>query len=119
MIRGIISLFLLTLVSSVTIASLLSSSPTFFPAAIASSFTTQKEQANSTSIFKITDEIKDRINALVDSNRTNAAIVIGLLIRTELSSIAMVKYLMQIMLQLTKIQFSPSVLTLKFLLQFC
>lgn len=97
MIRGIISLFLLTLVSSVTIAYLLSSSPTFFPAAIASAFTTQEEQAISTSIFKITDEIKDRINVLVDSNRTNAAIVIGIV----------------------DPQFSPSVLTLKFLLQFC
>ena len=78
MIRDIISIFLLTLVSSVTIAFLLSSSPTLFPAAIASSFTTQKEPASSTSVFKITDEIKDRINALVDSNRTNAAIVIGI-----------------------------------------
>jgi D-alanyl-D-alanine-carboxypeptidase/D-alanyl-D-alanine-endopeptidase len=77
-IRGIISIFLLTLVSSVTIAFLLSSSPTFFHAAIASSFTTQKGPASSTSVFKITDEIKDRINALVDSNRTNAAIVIGI-----------------------------------------
>lgn len=78
MIRGIISIFLLTLVSSVTIAFLLGSSPTFFHAAIASSFTTQKGPASSTSVFKITDEIKDRINALVDSNRTNAAIVIGI-----------------------------------------
>jgi CubicO group peptidase (beta-lactamase class C family) len=77
-IRGIISIFLLTLVSSVTIAFLLGSSPTFFHAAIASSFTTQKGPASSTSVFKITDEIKDRINALVDSNRTNAAIVIGI-----------------------------------------
>ena len=78
MIRGIISIFLLTLVSSISIAFLLSSSPTLFPAAIASSFTTQKEPASSTSVFKITDEIKDRINALVDSNRTKAAIVIGI-----------------------------------------
>ena len=78
MIRGIISIFLLTLVSSVTIAFLLGWSPTFFHAAIASSFTTQKRPASSTSVFKITDEIKDRINALVDSNRTNAAIVIGI-----------------------------------------
>jgi serine-type D-Ala-D-Ala carboxypeptidase/endopeptidase len=77
-IRGIISIFLLTLVSSVTIAFLLSSSPTLFPAAIASSFTTQKGPASSTSVFKITDEIKDRLNALVDSNRTKAAIVIGI-----------------------------------------
>ena len=78
MIRDIISIFLLTLVSSVTISFLLSSSPTHFPAVIASSFTTQKEPASSTLVFKITEEIKDRINALVDSNRTNAAIVIGI-----------------------------------------
>ena len=76
--RDVISIFLLTLVSSISIAFLLSSSPTLFPAAIASSFTTQKEPASSTSVFKITDEIKDRINALVDSNRTKAAIVIGI-----------------------------------------
>jgi serine-type D-Ala-D-Ala carboxypeptidase/endopeptidase len=75
---AIISIFLLTLVSSISIAFLLSSSPTLFPAAIASSFTTQKEPASSTSVFKITDEIKDRLNALVDSNRTKAAIVIGI-----------------------------------------
>jgi serine-type D-Ala-D-Ala carboxypeptidase/endopeptidase len=75
---AIISIFLLTLVSSISIAFLLSSSPTLFPAAIASSFTTQKEPASFTSVFKITDEIKDRLNALVDSNRTKAAIVIGI-----------------------------------------
>jgi D-alanyl-D-alanine-carboxypeptidase/D-alanyl-D-alanine-endopeptidase len=74
----IISIFLLTLVSSISIAYLLSSSPTLFPAAIASSFTTQKEPASFTSVFKITAEIKDRLNALVDSNRTKAAIVIGI-----------------------------------------
>jgi CubicO group peptidase (beta-lactamase class C family) len=34
--------------------------------------------SQSTQPFKITDEIKDRINALVDANRTNAAIVIGI-----------------------------------------
>ena len=38
----------------------------------------RKELTNSTSDFKITDEIKDSINALVDSNRTNAAIVVGI-----------------------------------------
>jgi D-alanyl-D-alanine-carboxypeptidase/D-alanyl-D-alanine-endopeptidase len=74
---AIISIFLLTLVSSIS-TFLLSSSPTLFPPAIASSFTTQKEPASSTSVFKITDEIKDRLNALVDSNRTKAAIVIGI-----------------------------------------
>jgi D-alanyl-D-alanine-carboxypeptidase/D-alanyl-D-alanine-endopeptidase len=75
---AIISIFLLTLVSSISIAYLLSSSPTLFPAAIASSFTTQKEPASFTSVFKITAEIKDRLNALVDSNRTKAAIIIGI-----------------------------------------
>ena len=34
--------------------------------------------SESTQPFKITDEIKDRINALVDTNRTNAATVIGI-----------------------------------------
>ena len=76
--RAVISIFHLTLVSSISIAFLLSSSPTLFPAAIASSFTTQKGPASSTSVFRITDEIKDRINALVDNNRTKAAIVIGI-----------------------------------------
>ena len=76
--RAVISIFLLTLVSSISIAFLLSSSPTLFPAAIASSLTTQKGPASSTSVFRITDEIKDRINALVDNNRTKAAIVIGI-----------------------------------------
>lgn len=34
--------------------------------------------SESTLPFKIIDKIKDRINALVDTNRTNAAIVIGI-----------------------------------------
>ena len=76
--RDVISIFLLTLVSSISITFLLVSSPTLFPAAIASSFTTQKEPASSTSVFRITDEIKDRLNALVDNNRTKAPIVIGI-----------------------------------------
>ena len=38
----------------------------------------REEPTNSTSAFKITDEIKNRVNALLDSNRTNAAIVIGI-----------------------------------------
>ena len=35
--------------------------------------------SESTQPFKVTDEIKDRINALVDANRTNAATVIGII----------------------------------------
>ncbi len=78
MVSGIISLFLLTLVSSLTITSLLNSSPEFFTGAIASSLTTHEVPANSTSSFEIIDEIKAHINALLDINRTNAAIVIGI-----------------------------------------
>lgn len=81
MIRDTISILLLTLVSSITIAFLFSSSPTFLPATIALSNTTQKEPVSSISVFKITDEIKDGINVLLDSNRTNAAIVIGIVDR--------------------------------------
>src|SRR5215204_1668880 len=68
----------ITVVSNITITSGLGLSPTLFPAWVGSSFTVQAELANSTSVSKITDEIKNRINALVDSNRTNAAIVIGI-----------------------------------------
>lgn len=66
--------------SSVTINSILGSSPTF-TTPNASSLTIQKPQINSMSTFKITDEIKDRINTLLDSNRTNAAIEIGIVDR--------------------------------------
>jgi serine-type D-Ala-D-Ala carboxypeptidase/endopeptidase len=38
---------------------------------------TQEEKNNSSSTFKITDQIKALINALVDKNKTNAAIAIG------------------------------------------
>jgi len=72
------SILCITVVSNITIASGLDSSPTLSPAGIGSSFTIQKELANSTSVFKITDEIKNRVNTLLDSNRTNAAIVIGI-----------------------------------------
>ena len=66
--------------SSATISSILGSSP---PTSTlnASSITIQKPQINSMSTFKITDEIKDRINALLDSNRTNAAVEIGIVDR--------------------------------------
>ena len=67
-----------TVVSSITTVSGLDSFFTSSPDGIGSSVTIQKEPANSTSAFKITDEIKNRVNALLDSNRTNAAIVIGI-----------------------------------------
>jgi CubicO group peptidase (beta-lactamase class C family) len=88
MIKGMTSLFLLkliltsslciTVLSNITTASGLGSSPALYPAGIGSSLAIQKELANSTSVFKVTDEIKDRVNTLLDSNRTNAAIVIGI-----------------------------------------
>ena len=91
MIKGITSLFLvililasslcITAVSSITTVSGLDSSFTSSPVGIGSPVTIQKELANSTSAFKITDEIKNRVNALLDSNRTNAAIVIGIVDR--------------------------------------
>src|SRR6476659_8006368 len=87
-IKGITSLFLVILilasslcimaVSSITTVSGLDSSFTSSPVGIGSPVTIQKELANSTSAFKITDEIKNRVNALLDSNRTNASIVIGI-----------------------------------------
>ena len=64
----------ITNVSNIT----LGASPILSSTGNSSSFTMRKELTNSTSGFKITDEIKDTINALVDSNRTNAAIVVGI-----------------------------------------
>src|SRR6476619_5592167 len=87
-IKGITSLFLvilifasslcITAVSSITTVSGLYSSFTSSPVGISSPVTIQKELANSTSAFKITNEIKNRVNALLDSNRTNASVVIGI-----------------------------------------
>lgn len=87
MTKGITSLLLVSLIlsSSFCITNLsnitLGASPILSSTGNSSSLTLQKEPANSTSAYKITDEIKDRINALVDSNRTNAAIVIGIVDR--------------------------------------
>jgi hypothetical protein len=46
---------------------------------VASLTITPIHTSESTQPFKVTDEIKDRINALVDANRTNAATVIGII----------------------------------------
>jgi hypothetical protein len=87
-VKGITSLFFvilflasslfLTALSNMTTVSGLDLSSTLSPADIISSSAIQKELTNSTSAFKITDDIKNRINALLDSNGTNAAIVIGI-----------------------------------------
>ena len=62
---------------------------------------------NSTSGFKITDEIKDTINALVDSNRTNAAIVVGIVDLDGTQFYSHGKISNAINSTVTKIQFSP------------
>ena len=77
-----ISVFLITIVSSPTISSVLGSPSTTNSSTnpVSISFplsSTQKEKNNLTSTFKITDQIKSLINDLVDKNKTNAAIAIG------------------------------------------
>jgi D-alanyl-D-alanine-carboxypeptidase/D-alanyl-D-alanine-endopeptidase len=75
-------LFTLVLVSTTivvreTITSVLGLSPTISHTYPTSS-SLQNSPNNLTSTFRITDEIKHRINALLDGNRTHAAIVIGI-----------------------------------------
>jgi D-alanyl-D-alanine-carboxypeptidase/D-alanyl-D-alanine-endopeptidase len=82
-----ISVFLITIVSSPTISSVLGSPSTansstplisnFSSSSSSTSSEAQKEKSNLTSTFKITDQIKGLINDLVDKNKTNAAIEIG------------------------------------------
>lgn len=73
----------ITIVASPTITSVLASSPPpttnsyIRPIASSAPISTQKEENNSSSTLKITDRIKGLINALVDKNKTNAAIAIG------------------------------------------
>jgi serine-type D-Ala-D-Ala carboxypeptidase/endopeptidase len=67
-----------TIVVRETITSVSGLSPTISHTYLTSSSPQNNIPNNSTSTFKITDEIKHRINALLDSNRTNAAIVIGI-----------------------------------------
>ena len=67
-----------TIVVRETITSVSGLSPTISHTYLTSSSPQNNIPNNLTSTFKITDEIKHRINALLDSNRTNAAIVIGI-----------------------------------------
>jgi len=72
-----IALVSTTIALSETITSVLGLSPT--NSSIHLTFSSlQNSPNNLTFTFKITDKIKDRINSLLDSNRTNAAIVIGI-----------------------------------------
>ena len=83
MIKGITSLLLVSLFLSSSLCITNVSNITLGASSTGnnSSFTMREEPTNSTSGFKITDEIKDRVNALLDSNRTNAAIVVGIVDR--------------------------------------
>ncbi len=81
----IIILFMI-IVASPTITLVLASPPlpttnlSIQPISSSSDFiSAQEEKNNSSSTFKITDQIKSLINALVDKNKTNAAIAIGLI----------------------------------------
>jgi serine-type D-Ala-D-Ala carboxypeptidase/endopeptidase len=79
----IIILFII-IIASPAITSVLASPPvpttnlSIQPISLSSALiSTQEEKDNSSSTFKITDQIKAFVNALVDKNNTNAAIVIG------------------------------------------
>ena len=72
--------FLITTVTNPTMASALASSSTINSSNNSASsplISSQKEKDNTTSGFKITDQIKALINELVDKNKTKAAIAIG------------------------------------------
>ena len=60
-----------TITSVLALSPSLSSTPSF-------NSSPQKEPDNSKSTFKITDTLKSLVNSVVDNNRTNAAIVVGL-----------------------------------------
>lgn len=49
----------------------------------------QEVQDDSKSTFKITDDLKNLLKDIVDNNKTNAALVVGLVILMELNSMAM------------------------------
>src|SRR5918993_4533543 len=86
-----IILFLITIVLSPTISSSVSASPSTtinnsstYPISNSSSFTslvTEKEKNNLTSptTFEITDNLKALIKDKIDSNKSNAAMAIGLI----------------------------------------
>jgi hypothetical protein len=65
---------------------------------VASLTITPIHTSESTQPFKVTDEIKDHINALVDAKEQTPQLSLELLIRTELSSIALVNCLKQTIL---------------------
>jgi serine-type D-Ala-D-Ala carboxypeptidase/endopeptidase len=79
----VVIILCIIIVASPTITSVLASPPlpttnlSIQPITSSVLISAQEEENNSSSTFKITDQIKRLINALVDKNKTNAAIAIG------------------------------------------
>ncbi len=67
----------LTITITPTITSVLALSPSLSSTSSINS-SPQKELDNSKSTFKITDKLKSLINGIVANNRSNAAVVVGL-----------------------------------------
>ena len=74
----VIVIISLTITLTPTITSVLALSPSLSAATSSPNPSPQKESDNSKSTFKITDKLKSLINGAVDNNKTNAAIVIGI-----------------------------------------
>jgi serine-type D-Ala-D-Ala carboxypeptidase/endopeptidase len=83
----VVIILCIIIIASPTITSVLASPPlpttnlSIQPISSSALISAQEEKNNSSSIFKITDQIKRLINALVDKNKTNAAIAIGFIDR--------------------------------------
>ena len=79
----VVIILCIIIIASPTITSVLASPPlpatnlSIQPISSSALISAQEEENNSSSTFKITDQIKRLINALVDKNKTNAAIAIG------------------------------------------
>src|SRR6476646_118609 len=79
----VVIILCIIIVASPTITSVLASPPlpttnlSIQPITSSVLISAQEEENNSSTTFKITDQIKRLINALVDKNKTNAAIAIG------------------------------------------
>ncbi len=74
----VIVIISLTITLTPTITSVLALSPSLSAATSSPNPSPQKESDNSKSTFKITDKLKSLINGAVDNNKTNAAIVVGI-----------------------------------------
>jgi hypothetical protein len=75
---SVIVIISLTITLTPTITSVLAVSPSLSAATSSLNPSPQKESDNSKSTFKITDKLKSLINGAADNNKTNAAIVVGI-----------------------------------------